>query len=119
MSIQEGLRNSLLIYKKLYSLSISEFAKLLGISRSALQAYLSGRANPRADTIDQIAHRLGIAPAVLVSEEWRPDQNDAILALFNSLQCLSALPRDKQLRLTELFCEAVELMTPESKKIAV
>lgn len=119
MGIQESLRNSLLIYKKLYNLSISELADQLGISRSALQAYLSGRASPRADTIDHIAHRLGIDPAVLVSGECKSSQTDAILALFNSLQYISSLPHEKRLRLAELFREAVELITPESKKIAV
>lgn len=113
MGLQENLRNSLLIYKELNNMSLSELANQLEISRSALLDYLSGKASPRMDTLEHIAHKLGIAPAVLVSGKFKPSQTDAILALFNFLQYISSLTHEKQLRLAELFREAVELMSPE------
>lgn len=122
MGVRENLRNSLLIYKKLNNLSTSELAEQLDISRSALQDYLAGRSNPRMDTLVHIANKLGIDPAVLISDEFKPSQIDAILALFNSLQYISSLPHEKRHRLAELFCEAVELMSPDDddmRKIAV
>lgn len=113
MGLQENLRNSLFIYKEVNNLSVSELADQLDISRSALQNCLSCKSSPRMNTLAHIADRLGIDPAVLISGEFKPDQADAILALFNSLQYISSLPREKWLRLAELFREAVELMSPD------
>lgn len=113
MGLQENLRNSLFIYKEVNNLSVSELADQLDISRSALQNCLSCKSSPRMNTLAHIADRLGIGPAVLISGEFKPDQADAILALFNSLQYISSLPREKWLRLAELFREAVELMSPD------
>lgn len=113
MGLQENLRNSLFIYKEVNNLSVSELADQLDISRSALQNCLSCKSSPRMNTLAHIADRLGIDPAMLISGEFKPDQADAILALFNSLQYISSLPREKWLRLAELFREAVELMSPD------
>ena len=103
MGLQENLRNSLFIYKEVNNLSVSELADQLDISRSALQNCLSCKSSPRMNTLAHIADRLGIDPAVLISGEFKPDQADAILALFNSLQYISSLPREKWLRLVELM----------------
>lgn len=51
------------------SLSLTDFAKELGISRSSLQEYIHGRGDPRLSTVESLAQRLEINPAALISGE--------------------------------------------------
>ena len=68
MELRETLSRRLKEIKEERGLSVVEFSQLIGISRSALQAILSRRANPRADTIEQIAERLHVNPISLLVE---------------------------------------------------
>ena len=46
-----------------------EFSSELGIPRSTLQGYLKGTSHPRVDSLEELAKKLGISPAKLVSGE--------------------------------------------------
>ena len=69
MAICENLAHRLNEIRKERSLSITEFSDELNISRSALQAILLCKANPRMDTIEHIASRLGVSPISLLSSQ--------------------------------------------------
>ena len=61
MSIRENLAKNLKEIMKERKMSLDEFADLLGISRSMLQVYLKAEGNPRLDTLEEIAKKLGIS----------------------------------------------------------
>lgn len=69
MAICENLAHRLNEIRKERGLSITEFSDELNISRSALQAILLCKANPRMDTIEHIASRLGVSPISLLSSQ--------------------------------------------------
>ena len=60
MTICENLGNYLNQHRLSSGKSITTLSEELGISRSSLQAILKGTANPRSDTLEQIAARLNI-----------------------------------------------------------
>ncbi len=47
--------------------TLMEFSLELGIPRSTLQGYLKGTSHPRADSLEELAEKLGISVAELVS----------------------------------------------------
>ena len=49
--------------------TLMEFSSELGIPRSTLQGYLKGTSHPRVDSLEELAKKLGISPAKLVSGE--------------------------------------------------
>ena len=67
MSICEILALKLREIKEERGLSVVEFSEQLDISRSALQAILTCKGNPRTDTIEHIARKLGINPVYLLT----------------------------------------------------
>ena len=69
MAIRKNLARRLKEIQKERGLSITEFAEELDISRSALQAILLCKANPRMDTIEHIAGKLGVSPISLLSSQ--------------------------------------------------
>ena len=69
MSICEILALKLREIKEERGLSVVEFSEQLDISRSALQAILTCKGNPRTDTIEHIASRLGVSPISLLSSQ--------------------------------------------------
>jgi DNA-binding phage protein len=54
--------------KKRRGLTTEAFAVVLGISRSQLHEYMKGRGNPGVNTIELIAHKLGMTPSALLSD---------------------------------------------------
>ena len=60
MTICENLGSYLNGIRKASGKSITELSDELGISRSSLQSILNGTGNPRSDTLEHIAARLGI-----------------------------------------------------------
>ncbi len=67
MKIQENIAATIQLLLKEKGLTLVEASDELGISRTALQSYVKADSNPRADTIELIAEKLGISPAELVS----------------------------------------------------
>lgn len=54
-------------------LTFMEFSTELGIPRTTLQGYLKGTSSPRADTLEELAKKMGISPATLVAGKEHPD----------------------------------------------
>lgn len=69
MSMQDNLARMLRKFMKKNHLTYANCAKLLQISSSALQSYLKGTGNPEIGTIEHLAQRMGIDPAVLLTGE--------------------------------------------------
>lgn len=79
MSIRENLSIRLQEIREKRGLSITDFSEELEISRSLLQAILSGKANPRADTIEHIAEKLQISPISLLAPPSVSQQEDRLV----------------------------------------
>ncbi len=77
MNIQKNIKYNLTYAMKKENMSLTEFAKKLGIARSSLQQYLSGASNPRADTIQLLADKLNIPVEALVGN---PDFSPPVLS---------------------------------------
>ena len=73
----------------------AEFAEELGIPRTTMQGYVKGSSNPRADSMEELANRLGISVAELVSEEEYPAHtgNACLDELISMLPTLHPLAR--------------------------
>lgn len=71
-------------------LNFMEFSTELGIPRTTLQGYLKGTSSPRADSLEELAGKLGISPAELVSGKESPG-NTGVSCLDPVLVELSAL----------------------------
>lgn len=99
MAIRENLADKLKQIRKQRGLSITEFSEELGIARSSLQTMLNGTANPRADTIEVIAKRLGIDPVFLLSAS--PDTPAAEPAAFT---------KDQQAALVQLLEQLADVL---------
>lgn len=67
MTICENLGNYLNQHRLSKGKSITKLSEELGISRSSLQSILKGTANPRSDTLEQIAAKLHVELAALLN----------------------------------------------------
>ena len=73
MKICQGIAQTINETRIARNKSLSALAEEIGVPLSSLQNYVSGHSNPRADTIEILAEKLGISPAELISshpEEW-------------------------------------------------
>ena len=68
MTIQKNISLKIRSALELSNLTLAEFAERLGISRSSLQEYLKEDANPRIDTVELLAEKLGYTPLELMSD---------------------------------------------------
>lgn len=53
-------------------MNFMEFSTALGIPRTTLQGYLKGTSSPRTDSLEELANKLGISPAELISGREYP-----------------------------------------------
>ncbi|MFG6353485.1 MAG: helix-turn-helix domain-containing protein [Oscillospiraceae bacterium] len=109
MGIQQNMADTIRMIMSINGKTLEEFAEDLQIARSTLQDYLKAEGNPTAVMIEHVAERLSIDPAVLLTGLLDMDRRDIILLLFNNIQEIVVLPREKQLRFAELFLEIVLL----------
>ena len=65
--------------------SLTEFSEELGISRTALYEYLRGRGNPSVETLEHIAEKLGVSPAVLMTGLFDLDRREITLLLLDTI----------------------------------
>lgn len=63
----------------------TDIAKALGVNRSTVSAWITGRGFPRADIIQQIAMYFGVRVSDLVLEVQEETEDDRLLKLFRSL----------------------------------
>ena len=67
MKIQKNIAAKLRAKMRELDMSQTEFSDELGIPRSSLQGYLKQEVNPRADTMEFLAERLGCSLSELVT----------------------------------------------------
>lgn len=89
--------------------SMREFADELGISLNTLQNYLKGKGNPNLKTVELLARKLEVEPAVLLTGSFEPEQQTAIYFMLDSMGTLSKLKEEKRVRSVELLLEIVRL----------
>lgn len=84
MQIEKNIAATLSAIKQARNETLSAFSKDLDIPLSTLQGYLKGTSSPRADTLEELAKKLGMTPAELVSGRSSPRGR--------SLSCLDLAP---------------------------
>lgn len=86
--------------------TLAEFSQEFDIPLTSLKSYLNGSANPRADTIELLAAKLGISPWELISDVSEPMRSAAAVCAIAS--DFSSMSRERQERLLVLFMELME-----------
>ena len=66
MKICQGIAQTINRAMIVRSKTLSALAEEIGVPISSLQNYASGHSNPRADTIEILAEKLGVSPAELI-----------------------------------------------------
>ncbi len=105
MEIQRNLANILNTIRICRRQSLTEFADELEISRSHLQELLKQNANPRIDTVEHIAQKLGIDISVLISASFTDSQLQMIEYMLKLIEALSTLTPEKRRAFGKLFLE--------------
>lgn len=103
MLLRQNFSNAMTVIKAARKLSITDFSKETGISRSAMQEILKGNCNLRIDTVEHIASNLGLHPAVLLFPDCSNAQQEFALLLLQTLEAFSKLPKHRQRRAAKLF----------------
>lgn len=88
MAICENLARHLHIIREQCGMTITEFSDHCGIARSSMQLILSGKGNPRLDTIEHIARRLDVNPLSLLtgpSEKTPPSTQTQLHQILEQL----------------------------------
>ncbi len=68
MNMQKNIAAKIRFAMMQRNCSLEELARELGIARSTLQEYLRENSNPRLDTLELLAEKLGYTPAELISD---------------------------------------------------
>ena len=95
MSIKQNVARTIRRVKEERHISIEILAKELDITKSAVQAYLKGDSNPRADTLELLAEKCGVSMIELVSVPlpgWEQAETDANLLMIGG----GGLPPEKR-----------------------
>ena len=103
MEIQENMASVIRAFKDLHKKSLDEFADELGISRSALQEYLSGNGNPNLNTLKQIASSLNIDVTFLITGSFSDSQLHVIVRLFEIHGVLPDISQSDRIRVADMI----------------
>ena len=109
MDISRNLAANILQYKLNHNLSTIELAAELHLAVSTTQEYLNGDGNPRADTLEMLARRMGVSVIALISTpstNWVHTQG-----MIYAAKEFAALPPGKREKGIQLFLEMVELLS--------
>ena len=109
MGMQKNMAAVICAMKEASNLSLAEFAAELDISRSALQEYMSGTGNPRIETVNHLAEKMGVEPEGLLCGMDGPDMVQLLEHIVKTLGFIQKLSEDRQRRFGELLLEMVEL----------
>ena len=113
MKICQGIAQTINETRIARNKSLSALAEEIGVPLSSLQNYVSGHSNPRADTIEILAEKLGISPAELISshpEEW--SKAEIVLRTANEFSALTPELQEEGIR---LFLSLVKLFSRGSQ----
>ena len=113
MGLHENIAATIRTIMEQKQKSLTEFSEELGISRTALYDYLKARGNPSIDTIEQIAEKLEISPAALMTGLMDMDHKEIVLLLLDTIQSVAELSEENRVRFAELFLEMVGLWDEE------
>lgn len=113
MGIQKNMALVIRTYKERKKLSTADLSDQLEVSRSTLQEYLNETGNPRADTIDHIAEKLGMDSAVLVTGVFDQSQLRIIMLFLDTINEVSKLSKKQKHRFSQLFLEMISLWNSE------
>lgn len=91
--------------------TLSELSEELNIPLSSMKNYASAAANPRADTIELLAERLGLTPAELICQ--MPEDRTEADAALRAAGLFGELPTERQKEGVELFLKLVALFAGE------
>lgn len=121
MGIGKNIAARMLQHKLDHGFSTVELAEEMHLAVSTTQEYLNGNGNPRADTLEMIAQRMGISVIELISpippdqphpapqRHAQPISLRQTRAAAHFAKELAQLPPDKREKGIRLFLEMVEL----------
>ena len=89
------------------SLTLREVARELDIPWASLEGYANGRANPRADTLEVLAEKLGVPITELVSGS--PPGWEQAETIVRAAVAVGSLPPEHHEECVELFLKLVAL----------
>lgn len=110
MKIRENIATILKLTKEAKHMTLTEFADFLQVSRSQLQALMNQTANPRIDTIEHIADRLGISVEVFIGTTFADKLSAAATAITGIIKLSEILPEQKHTALTKLLIKFMRLL---------
>lgn len=108
MDAAQNLSNNISALRNIRSLTITDFAKEIGISKSTLQEIEKGH-SPNLNTVECIARSLGIPVSVLISDTLPPTEMSALVQLFQHISWYATWSQEDQSALLELLCQISRL----------
>lgn len=109
MPINENISDFIKRYKEEHKMSLAEMADEFGIAKSALESYLKGSGNPRADTLDLIAERSGVSAAEIISA-FSPGWEKAEI-MERAARIFSDLPPERREPAIQLFLALIDVLS--------
>lgn len=111
MPINENIAAFIRRYKRERNLSMAGLSEELCIAQSALQTYLKGAGNPKADTIDLLAERSGVSPAEIVSAH--PQGWERAEIMERALRLFGDLPPEWREQAVKLFLTLTDILSED------
>lgn len=113
MGIQKNMANTLRLYMTENHKTLAELSEELQIARSSLQKYIKGEGNPSIQTVEQMAQKMEMDPAVLLTGMLDLDKQEIAYPLLTTIEKVSLLPKEKQLRFVDLFLQMLQLWSDD------
>lgn len=110
MQLQQNFSNSMKTVYANRKKTLTAFSDELGISRSSLQEILKGNGNPRIDTVEHIASRLGVDPLLLLSTSCSDEDVQLLISLFRLSDVACTLSNDKKVELASHFHAIIDIL---------
>lgn len=111
MGVNKILAASIRRYKEARALTVAELAKELHLAISTTQEYLKGNCNPRTDTLELLAERIGVTIGELLASP--PPELERTESLVQAAGALATLEPEKQEKAVKLLLELAELIAGE------
>lgn len=111
MPVPDNIADFLRRYKEEHHLSIADLSDELGVAKSAVVNYLSGRCNPRANTMDLIAEKCGVSTAEMISAQ--PPGRDRAEIVEQAARLFSNLPPERREKAITHFLALVDILAEE------
>ena len=113
MPINNNISDFFKRYKEARHISVSEMAEELCIAKSALEVYLNGSGNPRADTLELLAEKCGVPAAEIISAQ-PPGWERAEIA-ERAAKVFGDLPPEQREQALKLFLALVDILSKKDQ----